>query len=134
MSNRSIWHNKHYNFYLYFYNNQHKNKISLSTATICHRPSMKKIIFNAKLKHRLLACFYKSKYITCDADKAPKKLKALATDTTAVVVPEYVTIVPIHIDKMNCAKNTILLTIAMSVPNPRTWPPIDERPSGSTWN
>lgn len=63
---------------------------------------------------------YKSKYIICVAQMAPQKLKKLAVDTTAVVVPDNVTIVPIQIDKMNCAKNTMLLTIATSVPSPRT--------------
>lgn len=49
---------------------------------------------------------------------APHKLKKLAIETTAVVVPDHVTIVPMQSDKMNCAKNTMLLTMAISVPNP----------------
>lgn len=56
--------------------------------------------------------------MTCVADIAPQKAKKLATEMTAVVVPDHVTIVPMHIDKMNCAKNTMLLTIAISVPSP----------------
>lgn len=57
--------------------------------------------------------------MTCVAQIAPQKLKKLAIDTTAVVVPDHMTIVPMHKDKMNCAKNTMLLTMAISVPNPR---------------
>lgn len=49
---------------------------------------------------------------------AAQNAKKLAVETTDVVVPDHVTIVPMHIDKMNCAKNTMLLTIAMSVPSP----------------
>lgn len=44
---------------------------------------------------------YKFKYITRVAAMAPQKLKKLATLTTAVVVPDNLTIVPIHIDKIN---------------------------------
>lgn len=44
---------------------------------------------------------YKSKYIICVAAMAPQKLKKAATLTTAVVVPETLTIVPIHKDKIN---------------------------------
>lgn len=49
----------------------------------------------------------------------PKNASALATLTTAVVVPAAVTIVPMHIDSMNCARKTILETRATSVPRPR---------------
>lgn len=77
---------------------------------------------------------YKSKYMICVADNAPQKLKKLATLTTAVVVPDHVTIVPMHIDKMNCAKNTMLLTMAMSVPKPRTSVPSFASPSAVNSN
>lgn len=63
--------------------------------------------------------------MTCVAAAAPQRLKKLAIETTAVVVPDHVTIVPMHNDKMNCAKKTILLTIAISVPNPRICAPCD---------
>lgn len=72
---------------------------------------------------------YKSKYMTCVALIAPQKLRKLATLTTAVVVPDHITIEPIHSDKINCAKNTILLTMAMSVPRPRTSVPIIPSPT-----
>lgn len=67
-----------------------------------------------------LVSFYRSKYITCVAEMAPHKLKKLATATTAVVVPDHATIEPIQIDSINWARNTILLTMAMSVPRPLT--------------
>lgn len=51
----------------------------------------------------------------------PKNASALATLTTAVVVPVAVTMVPMHIDSINCAKKTILDTSATSVPRPRIW-------------
>lgn len=70
----------------------------------------------------------------CVAARAPQKLKKLATLTTAVVVPDTFTIVPIQIDKINCARNTILLTIATSVPSPRTWVPAIAPPVASTSN
>lgn len=54
----------------------------------------------------------------CVADIAPQKLKKLATLTTAVVVLVTETMVPIHNDNINCAKNTMLLTMAISVPKP----------------
>lgn len=57
--------------------------------------------------------------MTCVAHIDAQNAKKLAIDTTAVVVPDHLTIDPMHIDRMNCAKNTILLTIAMSVPSPR---------------
>lgn len=71
--------------------------------------------FNANWKEMA----YKSKYIICVAHIEAQNAKKLAIDTTAVVVPDHFTIEPMHIDKMNCAANTILLTIAMSVPSPR---------------
>lgn len=61
---------------------------------------------------------YKSKYIIWVAQQAAQNAKKLATETTAVVVPDQVTIDPMHIDRINCAKNTMLLTIAISVPSP----------------
>lgn len=53
-----------------------------------------------------------------EAQIAPQKLKKLAVEITAVVVPDHFTIDPMHRDKINCAKKTILLTIAISVPSP----------------
>lgn len=77
---------------------------------------------------------YRSKYMICVADMAPQKLKKLATETTAVVVPDHATIEPMQIDRMNCAKNTMLLTMATSVPSPRTCVPNFASPSTSTSN
>lgn len=57
--------------------------------------------------------------MTCVAHIDAQNAKKLAIDTTAVVVPDHLTMDPMHNDRMNCAKNTILLTIAMSVPSPR---------------
>lgn len=51
---------------------------------------------------------------------APQKLRKAATLTTAVVVPVQDTIVPIQIERINCARKTIELTIATSVPSPLT--------------
>jgi len=52
------------------------------------------------------------------ADIAPKKASAVATLTTAVVVPDTLTIVPMHMERMNWARKTILETMATSVPKP----------------
>lgn len=68
------------------------------------------------------------------ADKAPQAAKVLATPTTAVVVPETLTMVPRPHESINCAKNTIEETIAMSVPNPRTSPLCIASPSAVTAN
>lgn len=57
----------------------------------------------------------------CEAEIAPQNARKLATLTTAVVVPVKDTIVPMHIERINCARKTMLLTIATSVPNPRIW-------------
>lgn len=62
---------------------------------------------------------YKSKYIILVAAIAPHKLKKLAVATTAVVVPDIRTIVPMQMERKNCARNTMLLTTAISVPKPR---------------
>ena len=72
------------------------------------------------------------------ADTAPQKLNTAAQTTTATVEPEIIlvinahtgvknilpelaTILPIREDSMNWARNTMQLTMAMSVPMPRTW-------------
>lgn len=68
------------------------------------------------------------------ADIAPQKLKNAATLTTAVVVPVHETIDPIQMDSMNCARNTMLLTIATSVPNPLTVASCFTSPSATTSN
>lgn len=70
----------------------------------------------------------------CVALNAPHKLRKLAIETTAVVVPDHFTIVPIQMDKMNCAKKTILLTIATSVPRPRICVPTCSSPSAFNSN
>ena len=36
-------------------------------------------------------------------------------------IPELATMVPMREDRMNWARNTMQLTMAMSVPMPRTW-------------
>lgn len=61
--------------------------------------------------------------MTCVAQIEAQKAKKLAIETTAVVVPDHLTIDPMHSDRMNCAKNTMLLTMAMSVPRPRICAP-----------
>ncbi|OAD52953.1 hypothetical protein WN48_11200 [Eufriesea mexicana] len=53
---------------------------------------------------------------------APQAARVLATHTTAVVVPDLLTIVPRQQESRNCARNTIEETIATSVPRPRTPP------------
>uniref|UniRef100_A0A2M4DBD3 Putative secreted protein n=1 Tax=Anopheles darlingi TaxID=43151 RepID=A0A2M4DBD3_ANODA len=50
---------------------------------------------------------------------APQKLSRAATLTTAVVVPLQATMEPMQMDSTNCARNTMLLTMATSVPSPR---------------
>lgn len=77
---------------------------------------------------------YKSKYIIFVAVIAPQKLKKLAILTTAVVVPDMLTIVPMHKERINWAKKTILLTIAISVPSPRTLDPNLDEPFPSSSN
>lgn len=72
---------------------------------------------------------YRSKYMIWVALMAPQKLRKLATLTTAVVVPDQITIEPMHSDRMNWARNTMLLTIAMSVPRPRTSVPMIPSPA-----
>lgn len=49
---------------------------------------------------------------------APKNASAAATLTTAVVVPDTLTIVPMHMERMNCARKTMLEIMATSVPKP----------------
>ena len=68
------------------------------------------------------------------ADNAPQAANVLATPTTAVVVPEILTMVPKQQESKNCAKKTIEETIAMSVPNPRTPPLCIASPSVETAN
>lgn len=65
--------------------------------------------------------FHRSKYMTCVATMAPQKLRKLATPTTAVVVPARLTMLPMHMERMNWARKTMLLTMATSVPKPRSW-------------
>lgn len=77
---------------------------------------------------------YKSKYMICVALIAPQKLRKLATLTTAVVVPDQITIEPMHKDSTNCARNTMLLTMATSVPRPRTSVPTIATPVASVAN
>lgn len=77
---------------------------------------------------------HKSKYMICVALIAPQKLRKAATLTTAVVVPDQITILPMHSDRMNWARNTMLLTMATSVPSPRTSVPVIAAPSASRVN
>lgn len=70
----------------------------------------------------------------CVALNAPHKLRKLAIETTAVVVPDHFTIVPMQMDRMNCAKKTMLLTMATSVPRPRTCEPTSSSPSAFSSN
>lgn len=58
----------------------------------------------------------------CVAEMAPQAARVLATYTTAVVVPDLLTIVPRQQESRNWAKNTMEETIATSVPRPRTPP------------
>lgn len=58
----------------------------------------------------------------CVAATAPQAAKVLATKTTAVVVPDKLTMVPRQQESKNCAKNTIEEMIATSVPRPRNSP------------
>lgn len=55
------------------------------------------------------------------AEIAPQNARKAATPATAAVVPAQLTILPMQIERVNCARNTIELTIATSVPRPRTW-------------
>lgn len=68
------------------------------------------------------------------ADNAPQAAKELATPTTAVVVPDKLTMDPRPHERINCAKNTIEETIATSVPKPRTSPLCIASPSALTAN
>lgn len=65
---------------------------------------------------------------------APKNARVVATLTTAVVVPDRLTMVPMHIESMNWARNTMLETMATSVPRPRIWLEIWPWPSWLTSN
>lgn len=78
--------------------------------------------------------FQRSKYIIWVADNAPQAASVLATPTTAVVVPEILTIVPRQQESKNCARNTIDDTIATSVPSPRTLSLCTASPSAVTEN
>jgi hypothetical protein len=49
--------------------------------------------------------------------------------TTVVVVPKMLTIYPIHMERKNCATNSMLLRIATSVPSPRSCVPCETPPS-----
>jgi len=63
------------------------------------------------------------------ADIAPHKPRMAAKLTTVVVVPKKLTIYPIHMERMNCARKTMLLRIATSVPSPRSCVPCETPPS-----
>lgn len=62
----------------------------------------------------------RSRYMICVAEMAPQAASVLATQTTAVVVPDLLTIVPKQQESKNCARKTIDETMAISVPRPRT--------------
>ena len=62
---------------------------------------------------------HKSRYRTWVAQTEPKKLKIAAIKMTATVLPVASTTEPAKVDRTNWAINTILLTMATSVPRPR---------------
>lgn len=64
----------------------------------------------------------------CEAQIEPQNARKLAIQITAAVVPDHLTSEPMHSDKMNCARNTMLLTMAMSVPSPLIWPSTRDSP------
>jgi hypothetical protein len=66
------------------------------------------------------AAVHSPRYITLVATMAPHKLRMAAVLMTVVVVWKMLTIDPIHMERMNWARNTMLLTIATSVPSPRS--------------
>lgn len=68
------------------------------------------------------------------AEMALMKARKLATTTTAVVVPDRVTMLPMHMERMNWAMKTMLETTATSVPSPRIWPPVSALPSAESPN
>jgi hypothetical protein len=63
------------------------------------------------------------------ADIAPHKPRMEAILTTVVVVAKMLKMYPIHTDRMNWARNTMLLKIATSVPSPRSCVPCVTPPS-----
>lgn len=65
---------------------------------------------------------------------AAQKARQAATLTTAVVVPVNETIVPMHIERINWARKTMELTMATSVPRPRTPQPAEPWPVSLTSN
>jgi hypothetical protein len=65
---------------------------------------------------------------------APQKLKNAAVPTTAVVVCVMATTCPMMHERMNCARNTIELTIATSVPIPRVSPEYFDSPVSESSN
>ena len=60
---------------------------------------------------------------------APQVLRTAAITTTIVVVPAAVTIEPTQRLSTNCARKTMLETMATSVPSPRTWCVVRTEPS-----
>lgn len=64
---------------------------------------------------------YKSKYTTWVALIAPRKLKIAAATTTVTVLSTRSIMEPRNVERINCARKTILLTTATSVPSPLTW-------------
>lgn len=65
---------------------------------------------------------------------AAKKLRMDAALTTVVVVPNRLTKYPINMERMNCARNTMLLTMPTSVPRPRSCVPRSASPFLATPN
>lgn len=65
---------------------------------------------------------------------APQKLKKAAVPTTAVVVSVIETICPITQERMNCARKTMELTMATSVPIPRFSPEYLDSPVSDSSN
>ena len=70
----------------------------------------------------MVTTFYqRSKYTIWLALIAARKLKMAAATTTVTVLSTRSIMDPRNVERINCAKNTILLTTAISVPRPRTW-------------
>lgn len=66
---------------------------------------------------------------------APQKARNEAIAITATVDPTALTMEPMNMDRMNCARKTMLLSMATSVPRPRSCVPTLAWPSAvaSNW-
>ena len=68
------------------------------------------------------------------AATAPHRARDEATATTVTVEPTTLMSVPMHMESMNCARNTMELTMATSVPSPRSCVHATAAPLASTSN